>query len=139
MKEFIKKCLTNFSLIVITVFFVFSVKCGEWSQFIFVSQILLLTVTIFIGQILTNKFTSPYHFLETGLELIMVLSLALTYGWFFKWYQLQEIWIMFVIVIPVYIISYILDIARTKKDVEFINDQIKLRKARLENSGEDMK
>lgn len=134
MKEFIKKLLTNFGMVLIMAFLVPAWVNHNWQPFIAVMQIFLVVLVIHLGQLLTNRFSSQYRFLELGLEFIMVLTVVLVFGWLFNWYTLEVIWIMPAMVVPVYIGAYILDITRTRREVEAINVQIQRRKERLMNA-----
>jgi hypothetical protein len=131
MKEFIKKFLINFGMILIAAFLVPAIVNNDWDLFFAVMRIFGVVLVIHLGQLLTNRFTSDYHILELGLEFVMVLGVVLVFGWFFQWYTLKTIWMMPLMVVPVYVAAYILDITRTRRDMEFINTQIKRRKERL--------
>ena len=52
-----------------------------------VFQALGLNVVIYAGIYLLNRFEYRYPVLETGLKLVYVLALVLTFGWFFGWYE----------------------------------------------------
>ncbi len=131
MKNFFKDLLINFAIVVIVANIVPSIFNGSWDSSIFILQLLLMMLVVRLGQLLTNLFTSKYRILEIGLELLMVMAVVLAFGWLFKWYDLSYIWMMPLMVVIGYIFAYILDIARTRKEIEFINTQIKRRKARL--------
>lgn len=115
MKAFIKQCLITFSLIIIAVYLVFGFINWCWNDFNFAMQVLVTTVVIYLGRFVSDKFKSSYHIFEILVEFAMVLTVVLTFGWIFKWYQLSYAWIIVLIVVMVYTASYILDIARTKK------------------------
>ncbi|HPH98583.1 MAG TPA: DUF3021 family protein [Anaerolineaceae bacterium] len=134
MKEFFKKLLTNFGMVLIMAFLVPAWVNHNWQPFIAVMQIFLVVLVIHLGQLLTNRFSSQYRFLELGLEFLMVLTVVLVFGGLFNWYTLELIWIMPAMVVPVYIGAYILDITRTRREVEAINIQIQRRKERLMNA-----
>lgn len=131
MKNFFKDLLINFAIVVIVANIVPAIFNGSWDSSIFILQLLLMMLVVRLGQLLTNLFTSKYRILEIGLELLMVMAVVLAFGWLFKWYALSYIWMMPLMVVIVYIFAYILDIARTRKEIEFINTQIKRRKQRL--------
>ncbi len=131
MKNFFKDLLINFAIVVIVANIVPSIFNGSWDSSIFILQLLLMMLVVRLGQLLTNLFTSKYRILEIGLELLMVMAVVLAFGWLFHWYTLSYIWMMPLMVVIGYIFAYILDIARTRKEIEFINTQIKRRKERL--------
>ncbi len=131
MKNFFKNLLINFAIVVIVANFVPAIFNGSWGSSLFILQLLLMMLVVRLGQLLTNLFTSKYRILEIGLELLMVMAVVLAFGWLFKWYTLSYIWMMPLMVVIVYIFAYLLDIARTRKEIDFINKQLMRRKARL--------
>lgn len=133
MKNFIKQCLLIFSLIIIVAFLVPAIVTNKWDDFVVILEFLLITVVARSGLLLMNKNINANRFLEIGLELIMILILVFAFGWVFKWYTLEYIWMIPAMVIPAYIVGNILDIIKTKQDLEYINQQIKFRKERLNN------
>lgn len=133
MKNFIKQCLLIFSLIIIVAFFVPAIVTNKWDDFIVILEFLLITVVARSGLLLINKNINANRFLEIGVELIMILTLVFACGWVFKWYTLEYAWMIPVMVIPAYVVGNILDIIKTKQDLEYINQQIKFRKERLNN------
>lgn len=131
MKNFFRDLLINFAIVVIVATIVPAIFNGSWDLSLFILQLLLMIVVVRLGQLLTNLFTSKYRILEIGLEFLMVIAVVLSFGWLFKWYDLSYIWMMPLMVVIGYVFAYILDIARTKKEIEFINTQIKRRKEHL--------
>lgn len=131
MKNFFKNLLINFAIVVIVANIVPAIFNGSWDSSIFILQLLLMMLVVRLGQLLTNLFASKYRILEIGLELLMVMAAVLAFGWLFKWYTLAYIWMMPLMVVIGYIFAYILDIARTRKEIELINTQIRRRKERL--------
>ena len=131
MKNFIKQCLLIFSLIVIVAFLVPAIVSNKWDDFIVILEFLLITVVARFGLLLMNTYVRVHLFLEIGLELLMILIVAFTFGWVFKWYTLEYIWMIPAMVIPAYIVGNILDVIKTRQDVAYINQQIQRRKERL--------
>lgn len=131
MKKFIKQCLLIFSLIIIVAFLVPAIVSNKWDDFIVILEFLLITVVARLGLLVINKNINVNRFLEIGLELIMILTLVFAFGWVFKWYTLEYIWMIPAMVIPAYIVGNILDIIKTRQDVVYINQQIQIRKERL--------
>jgi hypothetical protein len=131
LKNFIKQCLLIFSLIVIVAFLVPAIVSNKWDDFIVILEFLLITVVARFGLLLMNTYVRVHLFLEIGLELLMILIVAFTFGWVFKWYTLEYIWMIPAMVIPAYIVGNILDVIKTRQDVAYINQQIQRRKERL--------
>ncbi len=131
MKNFIKQCLLIFSLIIIVAFLVPAIVSNKWDDFIVILEFLLITVIARSGLLLINQYLNVHRFLEIGLELLMLLTVVFSFGWIFKWYTLEYIWIIPAMVIPAYLVGNVLDIIKMRQDVAFINQQIQFRKERL--------
>ncbi|AWW27603.1 hypothetical protein ACIZ62_17025 [Acetobacterium carbinolicum] len=131
MKNFIKQCLLIFSLIIIMAFFVPALVSNKWDDFIVILEFLLVTVVARLGLLLINKYLNGHRYVEIGLELVMLLTVVFAFGWVFKWYTLEYIWIIPAMVIPAYLIGNVLDIIKMRQDVAYINQQIQFRKKRL--------
>ncbi len=131
MKNFIKQCLLIFSLIIIMAFFVPALVSNKWDDFIVILEFLLVTVVARLGLLLINKYLNGHRYVEIGLELVMLLTVVFAFGWVFKWYTLEYIWIIPAMVIPAYLIGNVLDIIKMRQDVAYINQQIQFRKERL--------
>ncbi len=131
MKNFIKQCLLIFSLIIIVAFLVPALVSNTWDDFIVILEFLLVTVVARLGLLLINKYLNGHRYVEIGLELAMLLTVVFAFGWVFKWYTLEYIWIIPAMVIPAYLIGNVLDIIKMRQDVAYINQQIQFRKKRL--------
>lgn len=131
MKVFIKALLVNFALIIIGAYGIPSILWGDWEQAELILQLLLVTVIIRFLMLLTNKFIINNMIVGYVLELAMTLAVVLGFNAIFQWYALRYLWGLILTVVLVYIVAIILDIARTRRDVAFINEQIKLRRKTL--------
>lgn len=131
LKVFIKALLVNFALIIIGAYGIPSILWGDWEQAELILQLLLVTVIIRFLMLLTNKFIINNMIVGYVLELAMTLAVVLGFNAIFQWYALRYLWGLILTVVLVYIVAIILDIARTRRDVAFINEQIKLRRKTL--------
>jgi hypothetical protein len=131
MKKFIQALLVNFALVVLGAHIFPSIINNDWARSKFVLELLLVTVVIRLLLLLTNKFSSHYPILEYLLELGMILAVVLGFGWLFRWYDLARLWMMVAIVVAVYAAVYAVGIGKMRRDVAFINKQIKLRKKEI--------
>lgn len=134
MKKFMQALLVNFALVVLGSHVISSVIFNNWAQSKFVLELLLATVVIRLLLLLTNRFNSRYPILEYLLEFGMVLAVVLGFGWLFLWYSIEYVWAIVIIVAAVYAAVYAVGMGKIRRDVTFINEQIKLRKK--ENSHE---
>lgn len=130
MKKFIQVLLTNYALAVMGIYIINSLVTGVWATTLYLYELFFVILVIRLLVLLTNKFQLRYPVLEYLLELGMVLTVVLGFGWLFKWYDSSYLWMMIATIVTVYIAVYAVGIGRTKRDVEFINEQIRLRKAK---------
>lgn len=130
MKNFVKHWLVNFALIVICINSISFVLYQNWGDVSFIFELLFVTLLIRLMQMLTNKFATQYPILEYLLELLMVVAVVLACGWLFGWYRNGEIWFILGTIAVVYAAAYVLDLTRTRRDVAYINEQIKQRSQR---------
>ncbi len=128
MKNRVKNMLSVFALIVLFSLFQGYVVSNNWELFGYVFELFITTALVFIGQYFTDKFDSPYRIIELGLEFLMVTVVVLACGHYFGWYRFPNVGSVIWIIVVVYVISYFLDIAKTKKEAEEVNQMIKIRK-----------
>ncbi|HWQ74704.1 MAG TPA: hypothetical protein VN441_05260 [Syntrophomonas sp.] len=133
MKEFIKRWLLVFAMVVISVFMIGSIRSGQWENTLFILELLITTLAICLLQLLTNRIPMRIHLLKYLVDLGMVISTVLLLGWLWKWwYTPKGVWFIFVAVIPVFIAAIILDVVKVRRDVDIINKQIKHRRQKLQ-------
>jgi len=128
MKKFIQGLFVNFALIVLGAYIIPCFYTGYWSESVFVIQLFAATLLIRLLQLLTNMIRFRYPIFEYLIELGMVLAVVLGLGRLLNWYAAEYIWVMIVIIVAVYAAVYIVGVGKTKRDVDFINKQIKLRR-----------
>lgn len=128
MKKFIQALLVNFALVVLCAHVFPSIINNDWPHSKLILELLFVTVVIRLLLLLTNKFSSHYPILEYLLELGMILAVVLGFGLLFRWYDLAHLWMLVAIVVAVYAAVYAVGVGKIRRDVAFINKQIKLRK-----------
>lgn len=127
-KDFIKRWMLIFALVVLSAFVIPSICYNIWNEStLLIIKLLVVTLIICLLQMLTNKIHLRVPLFRYLIELCMVLVTLLFFGWLWEWYMPSTVWIIFVMVIPVYVIAVLLDAVRVKRDVEFINRNIKIR------------
>lgn len=133
MKEFIKRWLLVFAMVVISVFVIGAIRNRQWQNAIFILEILITTLTICILQLLTGKIPLRITVLKYLIDLAMIISTVLFFGWVWKWwYTMAGVWTLCAIVIPVFIAAIILDVVIVRRDVDIINKQIMRRRQKLQ-------
>jgi len=128
MRKFIQRLLVNFALIVLCSHIATSMYFNDWPHTLFILELLLVTVIIRLFLLLTNRFNSRYPALEYLLEIGMVLSVVLGFGWLFEWYKPSYLLYVIITIVTVYAAVYAVGMGKTRRDVTFINEQIKKRK-----------
>ena len=86
-----------------------------------VFQALGLNVVIYAGIYLLNRFEYRYPVLETGLKLVYVLALVLTFGWFFGWYENLSGAVLTLMTVIIFGICMFLDTLSLREEVKEIN------------------
>lgn len=137
MKNFLKRCAVTYPWVIAFSVIIPGFANKNWDVLAFCGQVLVAVVIIFVLQLLTNRFIAKRLLLEIAVEFTMVTAVVYILGWFWKWYTPASAWMMVAIVLPVYVLAYIVGITRTKRDVEFINNCLKQRKAER-NLSEDI-
>ncbi len=128
MRERIKNMLSLYALINMAAALQYSIMGDGWHHHYFAFQLFANCGLIGVGQYFTDKYESKYWALEAALEFAMVTSMTLICSFLFGWFDLPSLWILFLLIVIVYSIAYSLDITRTKKDVDEINQMIQIRK-----------
>ncbi len=135
-KKLIKKSLMLSALIILAVYTVSSIRFGNWSETLMLGELVLISGLLSISQLLLERFKSEYYLIEVLVEYIMVCLIVGLLGLGFQWFRLSYLWHVFLYVTPVYLIGYFLDLGRTKRDIDFINEKIKKRAERGNNHGD---
>ena len=133
MKEFIKRWLLVFAMAVITIYIITAVRTGQWESTWFILEIMATTLTICLLQLLTNKIPMRITFFKYLIDLAMVVSTVIFFGWVWEWWDgWAGIGALCATVILVFIAAIILDVVIVRRDVDIINKQIKRRREKLQ-------
>jgi hypothetical protein len=84
-------------------------------------QITGANIVITLGLFMTNKIEFRYAILEFLLDIGFMMAVTILARRIFKWYSSIPVWIPIVIVLAVYILFYLLDIVRVRRDIKEIN------------------
>ena len=134
MKEFIKRWMLVFAIVVLSVFVISSMITGYWESTSFILELLMTTLVICLLQLLTDKIPVRIYLLKYLINLGMVLSTVLLFGWMWKWYTPKGVgvWVILATAIPAFIAAILLDVAIVRRDVDAINRQIMDRRQKLQ-------
>jgi len=107
-------------LFLLTIFVMF-----KENKFISASTVLEITaanIVITTGLFFTHKIEFRYAFFEFLLDIGLMEAVIVVSGLIFNWYSLIAAWVPVVIVLLVYILFYLLDIIRVRRDIKEINN-----------------
>lgn len=93
-----------------------------------VFQILGANTLIIFGLKLTSIFESTYAILECFLDTGYIILVLAVFGLIFDWYSSIPVWSLIIMGVLVYIIGILINIPRSRKDLNEINRLLKKRK-----------
>lgn len=128
MKNIIKNSLIIFAVTVLTISLFDGILVREWSLFNFFIEILFVSTIISLSKKLTDRLQSPYYILDIAIEFSITLTIVMGFGYVLHWYKIENARPMFYMVLFAYIICFFLDVLKTKKNIELINEKLKERK-----------
>lgn len=137
LKEMIQKTLMLSAIIIVTVFAVSYFFFDAQNQTLIVFQILFLSFMIVLLQRLLKRNLFELFLLNLVLEYLLVSGFVLLYGVFCQWFGRENWWLVFLYVAAVYVPAYFLDVAVTKKDIAFINQQLERRRMEYEQKDKE--
>jgi len=123
---------TGAVLFLLTIFIIF-----QENKFISANTILQIigaNIVIAIGLRLSQKIESRYAILEFLLDIGFMSAVIVVSGILFKWYYHVPVWVPLVIVLMVYILFYLLDIIRVRRDIKEINKLLQKLKEKEDNT-----
>lgn len=133
MKNKVKDYLATTALIIIAIAIVALFFKAKLIYTATIFEVMFANIVIHVGLFLARKFNSKYQILEYAVELTSVLLSVLACGYIFKWFRSIPLWIMIIMIISIYFITCILDIAKTDRDINLINKQLLIKNKRSDN------
>lgn len=98
-------------------------------------EILLVNLLAHIGFIILEKINMRYKAINYLIMLIYLIGIIVGFGYLFKWFVVNEIWVVCIVGIAVFIFALIIDIIRINRDASKINSSLQeLRKRRNQDS-----
>jgi hypothetical protein len=85
-------------------------------------QITGANIVITLGLFMTNKIEFRYAILDFLLDIGLMIAVTISAQRIFKWYSSIPVWVPLIIVFAVYILFYLLDIIRVRRDINEINN-----------------
>ena len=125
MKNILKQTLILASIMIFVVFFVSYLMIGITQEIALVFELFLLSFLIVLIQQLIKRAYFNQCFLNIVMEYLTISISVLLYGYFVDWFVKSNWWMVFLYVAIVYIPAYFLDMGIVKKDVNYINSQLR--------------
>lgn len=98
-------------------------------------EILLVNLLAHIGFILLDKINMRYKILNYIAMLVYLIGIIIGFGFLFKWFIVNEIWIVCVVGVAVFIIALVIDIVKINRDASKINSSLQeLRKRKNQDN-----
>lgn len=94
-------------------------------------QILLVNFLAHIGFVLFDKINMKYKIINYAVMLVYLIGIILGFGFLFEWFAVNEIWIVCVVGVIVFVIAIVMDIIKISRDAKEINaslDELRKRK-----------
>ena len=113
---------TGAVLFLLTVFVMF--KENKYINASTILEIIAANTVISTGLFFTHKIEFRYAIFEFLLDIGFMVAVIVLSGIIFDWYSLIAVWVPLVIVLMVYILFYLLDIIRVRRDIKEINKML---------------
>ena len=85
-------------------------------------------IVLHLGLLITRKFESSYAVLEFLLDLSYIIAVLVVFGLIFDWYSSIPVWYHVIMAAAIYAFGIFINIVRTKKDADELNDLLQKRK-----------
>jgi len=113
---------TGAVLFLLTVFVMF--RENKYINASTILEIIGANIVISTGLSFTQKIEFRYAIFEFLLDIGFMITVIVLSGIIFGWYSTIQVWIPLVIVLMVYILFYLLDIIRVRRDIKEINKML---------------
>lgn len=133
MKNKVKDYFATTALTIIAIAIVALLFKAKFIYTVTIFEVMFANIVVHFGLFLAHRFNSKYQILEYIVELTSVLLSILVCGYMFKWFRSIPLWTAIIMVICIYFITCILDIAKTDRDINFINEQLIINNKRSDN------
>ncbi len=106
---------------------------GKYMGFFVPLEILLANFLAHIGFVLLNKIDMKYKIFNYFAMLIFSLGIVIGFCFLFNWCEVDELWIICLIVIIVFIVAFVIDLIKIKQDADEINASLNEIRKRKDN------
>lgn len=88
-------------------------------------EIFLVNLLAHIGFILFDKIDMKYKIINYSVMLIYLIGIIVGFGYLFKWFVINEIWVVCVVGVAVFIIALVIDIIKINREANQINSSLR--------------
>ncbi|NMM63056.1 hypothetical protein HBE96_10155 [Clostridium sp. P21] len=132
-RDYIIASLAVSMLIVFWVFCIEAFYYHLWSNFKVISSIVAYAFIICLVEIIIRSVLDNKPVVSFAVEYLAVVLLFFLFGIKFNWYPKDSEWFAFIYTIPVYAVGYLLRLVGARRDAEFINKRLEIRKKRIKH------
>lgn len=125
MKKLLRDTCILSALMIFSVFTISILWSGVTAEIILVLELFGLSLLIALVNTLCDEFLSLSIMGSYLLKYFVVTGIVMLYGFIVGWFFRSNFWMAAIYVAVVFVLAYLLDSFRTKKDLKYINEQIK--------------
>ena len=127
MKKILQNTCILAALMILAVFAISIIWSGITDEIKLVLQLFGLALVISIINYMFDEYTSLSILASYVIKYFAITAVVMIFGFVIGWFYASNFWMAFVYVGVVLVMSYFIDGFKVKKDIEYINQQIKER------------
>lgn len=125
MKRILRDTCILAALMILCVFTVSIIWVGLTDEIRLVIELFLLSFIITLANWFIDEFISLSILLCYVVKYVVATGIVMLFGFIAGWFFRSNFWMAFIYVGIVLVLAYLVDVIKTKKDIEFINSKIK--------------
>ena len=125
MKRILQNTCMLAAFMILCVFLFSIIWVGVTSEIILVLQLFVLSFIISVVNYIIDEVTTLPILGNYMIKYLGVTVIVMLYGFIVGWFYKSNFWMAFVYVAVVFVLAYMLDTIKVKKDIEFINSRIR--------------
>ena len=95
---------------------------------------MLANLLAHIGFIVFDKINMKYRIINYAVMLVYLIGIILGFGFLFDWFAVNEIWIVCVVGVIVFVLAIVMDIIKINRDAKEINASLDRLRNRIDNN-----
>ena len=125
MKKILRDTCILSALMIFSVFTISILWSGVTAEILLVLELFGLSLLIAVINYVCDEVLSLSIMGSYLLKYFIVTGIVMLYGFIVGWFYRSNFWMAAIYVAVVFVLAYLLDSFRTKKDLKYINEQIK--------------